>query len=73
MMTVKLFRIPNDNVVYLTLLRKKLKNHGLEVTEQLCPPSTADWVEFPFLRVIDNRSTYYGREGIDAFLASIED
>lgn len=39
---------------------------GFDVEAKVCPLSTADWVEFPFLR--DNSGSWYGAAGAAAFM-----
>lgn len=48
--------------------RKAIQGLGLSVVERVCPPTTADWVEFPFLRE-PSGAAYYGEEGVKAFVA----
>ncbi len=64
--TVELFWVKGDSATMAA--RKAMVSLGLTVVEKVCPPSTADWVEFPFVREASG-SSYYGQEGIDAFLA----
>jgi len=39
---------------------------GFDVEVKACPPSTADWVEFPFLR--DDSGSWHGADGVAAFM-----
>ncbi len=48
--------------------REAIQALGLSVVEKVCPASTADWVEFPFVRD-PSGSAYYGEEGVKAFVA----
>lgn len=66
METIELFSIPASMRASATA-RAALEALGFTVVEKLCPPSTADWVEFPFIRE-PSGSAYYGAEGIAVFL-----
>lgn len=66
---VKLFGIPGD--ANTAMARTRIESLGIEVRERRCPPTTAEWVDFPFVRE-PSGSSYYGEEGIDAFITKIE-
>lgn len=63
--TVELFVVNGDKatVGVLTALEKL----GFQVIPKGCPPSAAEWVEFPFIRE-PSGSSYHGTDGIHAFL-----
>lgn len=67
--SIILFGIPGD--AKNAMVRKRIESLGIKVQERRCPPTTAEWVEFPFLRE-PGGSSYYGAEGIDAFVARME-
>lgn len=63
---IELFSITGDNATRAA--REAIQALGFNVVEKVCPPSTADWVEFPFLRD-PSGGAYYGEEGVKAFVA----
>ncbi len=66
---IELFSITSNAAT--AAAREAIQGLGLSVVEKMCPPSTADWVEFPFLRD-PSGSAYYGTHGIEAFIARAE-
>ena len=63
--TVELFAVKGDKATLGTL--RQLEELGFQVIPKGCPPSAAEWVEFPFIRE-PSGSSYHGTDGIDAFL-----
>lgn len=63
---IELFSVKGDRVT--AAAREAIRGLGLNVVEKVCPRSTADWVEFPFVRE-PSGATYYGEEGVRAFVA----
>ncbi len=65
---VELFAIQNDESI--AKIRDQLEQSGIKVAIHLCPPSTADWAEFPFIRDLSGVS-HYGWESVNAFIRRI--
>ena len=63
---IELFSVKGDSAT--SAAREAIRGLGFAVVEKICPRSTADWVEFPFVRE-PSGSAYYGEEGVKAFLA----
>jgi hypothetical protein len=66
---VKIFAVRADEVTVSA--RNRLADLGLNVVVKRCPPSVADWVEFPFLRAPSGES-YYGPDEVATFVAEAE-
>lgn len=48
-------------------LRSRIAELGCGVIVRMCPPTAAQWVEFPFVR-LSTGSSFYGVEGVEDFL-----
>lgn len=69
MSTVELFGLHGDSAV--TDFTASIQALGIQVVAKACPPSTAEWVELPFLRE-KSGSSYYGPEAINGFITRIQ-
>lgn len=65
---VELFGLHGDSAV--TDFTASIQALGIQVVAKACPPSTAEWVELPFLRE-KSGSSYYGPEAITGFITRI--
>ena len=67
--SIRIFAVQADDATVGA--RDRLAGLGLNVVVKRCPPSVADWVEFPFVRAPSGES-YYGPDEVAAFVAKAE-